>query len=109
MTENTTNIDNLPPSPWAVALDVWADFTRRHRELGYRPGKTSFHNFLRWNRPLLLEAGVLRLAKSRHWIAHRNDFHAVAFDCATGQAVDRYVPLRRVVEQLPARSTSLEA
>lgn len=71
-------------SDWLVGADAWAAFVRQHPELGYRPGRWPFHNFLRFHRETLIEADAIRLARKRFWIAHRDRFCEVAFECATG-------------------------
>jgi hypothetical protein len=73
-------------SEWTTAADAWADFVKHHPELGYRPGRWQFHNFLRNFRQTLRDRDAIRLAKGKHWIAHRARFKAAAFDCATGAA-----------------------
>ena len=71
-------------SEWTTAAQAWADFVTLHPELGYRPGHWQFHNFLRHHREPLRGCDAIRLAKGKHWIAHRERFKAAAFDCATG-------------------------
>jgi hypothetical protein len=71
-------------SEWQTGLSAWADFVARHPELGYRPGKYPFHNFLRHFRQELVQGDGLRKARSRHWVAHVERFNRIAFDCATG-------------------------
>lgn len=74
-----------PPSEWGTGPQVWDEFVRRHPELGLRPGRWGFHNFLRLHRPSLLTADAIRLAQGRHWVAHVERFCIAAFDCSTGQ------------------------
>lgn len=71
-------------SDWVVGTDAWAAFVRQHPELGYRPGRWPFHNFLRLHRDQLLKHDAIRFAKRRFWVAHLQRFCATAFDCATG-------------------------
>lgn len=72
-----------PHTDWMTGPDAWAAFTKLHPELGYRPGKWQFHNFLRLHREALSKCDAIRFAKRRFWIAHRDRFAAVAFECAT--------------------------
>lgn len=72
------------PTEWKVGPDAWAAFIEQHPELGYRPGRWQFHNFLRFHRGSLVAGDAIRLAKNRFWIAHKERFPIVAFDCATG-------------------------
>lgn len=72
-------------SQWVVGTNAWAQFASKHEELGYRPGRMNFHNFLRIARAELLKHDAIRRAKNRYWIAHIDRFPAVAFDIATGQ------------------------
>lgn len=74
-------------SEWKVGPEVWAVFVKNHPELGYRPGRWPFHNFLRFHREALLEHDAIRLAKKRFWIGHVDRFRVVAFACATGVRV----------------------
>lgn len=74
-------------SEWTTGPEAWDQFVKQHPELGYRPGVWPFHNFLRLFRDALLESDALRKAKCRHWIAHRQRFSRVAFDCATGAPI----------------------
>jgi hypothetical protein len=69
---------------WKTGAGAWEVFTERHPELGYKPGKWQFHNFLRLFKDQLVAHDAIRLAKSRHWIAHVERFSNTAFDCATG-------------------------
>ena len=73
-----------PQTEWKVGPDAWAAFILKHPELGYRPGKWQFHNFLRFHRIALVEQDAIRLAKNRFWIAHLDRFCTVSFACATG-------------------------
>lgn len=74
------------PSQWVVGTSAWAQFAADHVELGYRPGRMNFHNFLRNARSELLNHDAIRRAKNRYWIAHIDRFPAVAFAIATGQS-----------------------
>jgi hypothetical protein len=69
---------------WVTGPRAWAAFCDQHPELGYTPSPWAFHNFLRFFKHELLEQDAIRLAKSRHWIAHVERFEQVAFACATG-------------------------
>lgn len=69
---------------WKVGPSAWADFVDTHPELGYRPGRWQFHNFLRFHREALVACDAIRLAKRRFWIAHNERFPRAAFACATG-------------------------
>jgi hypothetical protein len=69
---------------WGTGPAAWEQFTIRHPELGYRPGRQRFHNFLRHHREALLAADAIRIAKRRYWIAHFERFNDVGFECATG-------------------------
>lgn len=71
---------------WVLGYSAWEHFTKLHPELGYKPGRMNFHNFLRLYRDHLKQADVIRLAKRQFWVAHEERFCAVAFDCATGAA-----------------------
>lgn len=71
-------------SEWLTGPDAWELFVKQHPELGYRPGYFQFHNFLRHFKADLQSKDAIRLAKGRHWIAHRERFVSVSFDCATG-------------------------
>jgi hypothetical protein len=82
MNMNTAN----PHSEWSPSLEAWTAFTEAHPELGYRPGRWQFHNFLRHYRDHLRSCDAIRLAKNKHWIAHRRRFLEAAFECATGAA-----------------------
>jgi hypothetical protein len=79
---------NTNQSSWKVGADIWAHFVQQHPELGYRPGKWQFHNFLRFHRDALVATDAIRLAKNRFWIGHVERFPVAAFACATGM-VDR--------------------
>lgn len=72
-------------SEWVTGPAAWAAFVKLHPELGYRPGRWPFHNFLRFHREALLAIDAIRLAKKRFWIAHQERFAGAAFDCATGR------------------------
>jgi hypothetical protein len=74
-----------PRSEWQTGPQAWDEFVRRHPELGLRPGRWAFHNFLRLHRTSLLTADAIRLAQGRHWVAHIERFCDAAFDCSTGQ------------------------
>lgn len=80
MSQSTSN------SEWTTATQAWSEFVQQHPELGYRPGRWQFHNFLRHFREDLRAQDAIRLAKHKHWIAHRSRFRLAAFDCATGVA-----------------------
>jgi hypothetical protein len=69
---------------WVAALAAWSRFVEEHPELGYRPGKWQFHNFLRLHKAALVDCDAIRLAKRRFWVAHLSRFIAAAFDAATG-------------------------
>jgi hypothetical protein len=69
---------------WLPGPDAWKLFVHKHPELGYKPGRMNFHNFLRYYRDRLIEADAIRRAKNKFWIAHGERFCEVAFDCATG-------------------------
>lgn len=73
---------------WMTGPDAWAAFIKQHPELGYRPGRMNFHNFLRLARQRLIDADAIRRARGRHWIAHLPRFVDVAFDLATSNRVD---------------------
>ncbi len=73
-----------PNREWATGPDAWAEFVAQHPELGYRPGKWQFHNFLRYFRATLVERDAIRLARRRFWVAHRARFNRACFDLATG-------------------------
>ena len=64
---------------------AWDEFVLRHPELGYKPGRMNFHNFLRQSRGYLLQADAIRFAKNRFWIAHVERFCLCAFEYATGK------------------------
>lgn len=74
-----------PTSEWQTGIQVWNIFAERRPELGLRPGKWAFHNFLRVHRQPLRRADAIRLVRNRFWLAHVERFCAVAFECATGQ------------------------
>ncbi len=69
---------------WMTGPDAWSAFIQQHPELGYRPGRMNFHNFLRMTRERLIQADAIRRARGRHWIVHVPRFSAVAFELATG-------------------------
>lgn len=71
---------------WITGREAWDEFVTRHPELGYRPGKWAFHNFLRYHRNELAKRDAIRLAKRRFWVAHRMRFERASFDLATGGA-----------------------
>lgn len=71
-------------SDWTTGTDAWNSFVAAHPELAYRPGHWQFHNFLRHFRGELRSRDAIRLAKHKHWIAHRERFNVAAFECATG-------------------------
>ena len=71
-------------SDWLSASSAWKMFVEKHTELGYKVSYVAFHNFLRLHRDSLKQADVIRLAKRQFWIAHKDRFCSVAFDCATG-------------------------
>lgn len=73
-------------SDWQTGPDAWKEFVLRHPELGLKPGKWRFHNFLRFHKQALLEADAIRLANRRFWVAHVERLCVTAFDCATGKA-----------------------
>ena len=50
-------------SQWVVGIHAWARLASMHAELGYRPGRMNFHNFLRNARPELLRQDAIRRAK----------------------------------------------
>lgn len=68
---------------WLPGPDAWKLFIDKHPELGYKPGRMNFHNFLRYHREALQNADAIRKAKRRFWIAHLDRFCSAAFDCAT--------------------------
>lgn len=70
---------------WVPGPEAWKLFIYKHPELGYKPGRMSFHNFLRYYREHLVRKDAIRLAKRRFWIAHVDRFCREAFACATGQ------------------------
>lgn len=70
---------------WVTGIAAWADFVKRHPELGYLPGKWGFHNFLRHYKRNLIGHDAIRFAKRRFWVAHIERFVRVSFDCATGR------------------------
>lgn len=75
---NSTNV-----CKWGTGPDVWQHFCQQHPELGLKPGRMNFHNFLRRNKAQLVEKDAMRRANNRHWICHRDRFDEVAFDLIT--------------------------
>ena len=73
-----------PRAEWVPGPDAWQRFIHLHPELGYRPGRMNFHNFLRYHRTRLAAGDAIRLAKNKFWVAHIERFCQLAFDCATG-------------------------
>lgn len=69
---------------WKTGPDAWAEFVKQHPELGYKPGRMCFHNFLRLNRDKLKKQDAIRLAKNKFWIAHVQRFNQAAFAISTG-------------------------
>jgi hypothetical protein len=76
---------------WVTGPDAWREFVTLHPELGYRPDRWGFHNFLRHFKQALVHQDAIRLAKRRFWIANRERFCAVSFACATGHVHARVV------------------
>ena len=72
-------------SEWRTGPTAWEEFVRRHPELGLKPGKWRFHNFLRLHKATLLDADAIRWAQRRFWVAHVERLCSTAFDCATGK------------------------
>jgi hypothetical protein len=72
---------------WTTGHQAWKTFTRMHPELGYRDGQQAFYNFLRNNRPALLNCDAIRRAKGRFWVAHQDRFCTLAFELATGKSI----------------------
>ncbi len=72
---------------WVTGHEAWRQFIRVHPELGYRDGPQNFYNFLRRYRDVLVSRGVMRRAKHRFWIAHKQRFIEVAFEVSTEGAV----------------------
>lgn len=70
-------------SQWIVGPQAWADFVIAHPELGYKPGRMNFHNFLRNAKHQLVAADAIRLAKKKFWIAHPSRFAHAAFEIST--------------------------
>jgi hypothetical protein len=70
-------------SQWIVGPQAWAEFVNLHPELGYKPGRMNFHNFLRNAKNQLLAADAIRLAKRKFWIAHQSRFPETAFEIST--------------------------
>lgn len=81
-----------PLTDWTTGYEAWQKFTERHPELGYKPGRMNFHNFLRFHRNVLVGVDALRIAKRKFWIAHVERFCAAAFDCATSLPRKRDAP-----------------
>lgn len=80
---------NAPPpaiSGWLTGTQAWNAFVEHHPELGLKPGKWAWHNFLRRHRQTLVEAGVIRRARNRFWIADSHRLIPLAFDCVTGHS-----------------------
>lgn len=80
-----------PQTAWMPGAQAWAAFVGRHPELGYRPGRWQFHNFLRLHRDDLVAMDAIRMAKRRFWIAHADRFSHAAFECATGMLSSRQI------------------
>ena len=72
---------------WTTGHQAWRTFTHMHPELGYRDGPQQFYNFLRNNRPALLNCDAIRRAKGRFWVAHQDRFCTLAFELATGKSI----------------------
>ena len=70
-------------SDWIVGPQAWADFVKLHPELGHKPGRMNFHNFLRNAKQHLVAADAIRLAKRKFWIAHQSRFPETAFEIST--------------------------
>ncbi len=68
---------------WLTGPQAWAEFVATHPELGYKPGRMNFHNFLRNAKPHLVAADAIRLAKRKFWIAHQSRFPETAFEIST--------------------------
>lgn len=82
---------------WVSGPRAWDDFVRRHPELGIKPGKWTFHNFLRFHRKVLVEVDAIRMARKRFWIAHVDRFAVAAFACATGHDAHQELLLSKVL------------
>lgn len=76
---------SIKTNEWITGPDAWLQFINLHPELGYRPGRMNFHNFLRGHRARLIAADAIRLAKRRFWVAHGGRFPVAAFELATGR------------------------
>ena len=70
-------------SDWIVGPTAWAIFVNKHPELGYKPGRMNFHNFLRHAKGELVSMDAIRMAKHKFWIAHEERFSLGAFEIAT--------------------------
>lgn len=68
---------------WLTGPQAWAEFVTTHPELGYKPGRMNFHNFLRNAKSRLVAADAIRLAKRKFWIAHQSRFPETAFEIST--------------------------
>ena len=69
---------------WLPGPEAWIGFVRCHPELGYPESRWGFHNFIRHHRQALRDCDAIRMARNRHWIAHKERFTKYAFDLATG-------------------------
>lgn len=96
------------PSEWQTGIQVWNIFTERRPELGLRPGKWAFHNFLRAHRQALKGADAIRLVRNRFWLAHVERFCAVAFECATGHFSPGMSPAGLPVVETPVHAEPLK-
>jgi len=88
---------------WITGPAAWEKFVEEHPELGYRPGRMNFHNFLRMNRSVLRAKDAIRMAKNKFWIAQEEKFCLVAFECATGifeNSRENYQPFNELSEQV---------
>ena len=70
-------------SDWIVGPTAWEIFVNKHPELGYKPGRMNFHNFLRHAKGELVSMDAIRMAKHKFWIAHEKRFPLGAFEIAT--------------------------
>ncbi len=70
-------------SDWITGPTAWAIFVNKHPELGYKPGRMNFHNFLRHAKDELVSIDAIRMAKHKFWIAHEERFPLGAFEIAT--------------------------
>ncbi|MFM6991455.1 MAG: hypothetical protein ACKOWD_09190 [Rhodoferax sp.] len=95
---------------WVTGPNAWAKFIDQHPELGYKPGRMNFHNFLRVNREVLCRQDAIRLAKNKFWIAQQEKFCLVAFECATGmhKQTNAYEPAIQLDESNVDQSLSGE-